>query len=410
VDGTDVETWGALHGDVESIVLDGVAPEDDTGEPGTAPSPRKNRQRTRARVRGKGADGRNIYTADPDARAGYRSATSSRAAGPYNGYELHLGVQTRDLDWTDKVLSVKFGPEVPGIVNTMAVAPAGSHRADAVVPHLISAKNSGADLKEVLYDRGYSQLRPETHSHPLNRAGIEQTFQPKGHQRLPRPYTKDAIIIEGQLFSAHLPDDLRGPLSMPPQGASEETKEKFERDFNRRASYRYTRHAGPDADGTTRWKCPFHSGLLRSRSLPYTMRKSRKARLVDLPEGARCCGGILSVPAGDLPIWQRISPGTTAWRKSMGRRLVVETANGALKGGFVNIERKFLRVFGRTKTTVVLAFTIVGHNLDRIRSFIGRTAAKAAEVQAKKKRAKRRRRTWSDLIPVRAPMNQRSPP
>ena len=37
-----------------------------------------------------GRDGHDIYTADRDVRAGYRSATNSCPAGPYIGYELHL--------------------------------------------------------------------------------------------------------------------------------------------------------------------------------------------------------------------------------------------------------------------------------------------------------------------------------
>lgn len=55
-------------------------------------------------------------------------------------------------------------------------------------------------------------------------------------------------------------------------------------------------------------------------------------------------------------------------RRPAERRQYAETANGLLKGGFVNIERKFIRVLGITKVTVLLAFTLVGYNLDRIRS------------------------------------------
>ena len=38
---------------------------------------------------------------------------------------------------------------------------------------------------------------------------------------------------------------------MPPRGASEEEKLAYEAKFNLRASWRLTRHAGPDADGAT---------------------------------------------------------------------------------------------------------------------------------------------------------------
>jgi hypothetical protein len=125
------------------------------------------------------------------------------------------------------------------------------------------------------------------------------------------------------------------------------------------------------------------------------MRKSRTAPLVDVPKGVGCCGGSMSVSADDLALWQRISPGTTAWRISMGRRQVVEGANAGLKGGFVNIERKFFRVLGLVKTSILLAFAVAGYNVDRIRSFVDRMAV---EVAARRPRSKRRQGTWTDLL------------
>lgn len=88
VDGTDLETWGALHGD-STVELDGEAAETQLMEE----TPTKRRAVRKARVLGIGADGRKQYTVDRDARAGHRSATNSRPAGPYVGFELHLAVQ-----------------------------------------------------------------------------------------------------------------------------------------------------------------------------------------------------------------------------------------------------------------------------------------------------------------------------
>jgi hypothetical protein len=52
-------------------------------------------------------------------------------------------------------------------------------------------------------------------------------------------------MIEGQLFSTHLPQELWGPLPMPAMGAAVEDLERFEQPFNQRARYRYQRLAGP---------------------------------------------------------------------------------------------------------------------------------------------------------------------
>ena len=131
VDGTDVETWGALHGEAVTVDLDGEATE--TQLPDAGPRPRAKRPTRRAKVLGVGSDGRKQYTADPDARAGHRSATNSRPAGPFIGYELHLAVQARDVRWTNFVDRTTLDPEVPGVVTTCNLVPAGTHRGKAIV-------------------------------------------------------------------------------------------------------------------------------------------------------------------------------------------------------------------------------------------------------------------------------------
>ena len=180
VDGTDVETWGALHGEAVTVDLDGEATETQlaNGFPETGKRPRR-----RARVLGIGPDGRKRYTADPDARAGHRSATNGRPAGPYVGYELHLGVQTREVRWTNHVDRTTLGPEVPGVITTCSLVPAGTHRGRSVVDTLISAKQDAHEIEEVVWDPGYSLCKPESTAVPLAQAGIVQTFQPVTHQR-----------------------------------------------------------------------------------------------------------------------------------------------------------------------------------------------------------------------------------
>ena len=255
------------------------------------------------------------------------------------------------------------------MITTCNLVPAGTHRGRSVVDTLISAKGGGQNIEEVVWDPGYSLCKPESTSVPLAQAGIVQTFQPVTHQRGSRPFSGEALLIDGQLFSPHLPEELRH-LPAPPRGASEAEKIVYEAKFNQRARWRLVRHAGPDVDGVTRWRCPFCAGLLRSRQVPKTMRTSRKSPLVLTPEGSTsCCSGILSAVPAELPLAQRIPYGTTAWRISMGRRQVVESVNAALKGSFVDLTRGFFRVFGRVKITVLLGFTLAAFNLERIRSF-----------------------------------------
>jgi hypothetical protein len=209
---------------------------------------------------------------DPDARAGHRSATNSRSAGPYVGYELHLAVQTRDVRWTNGIDRATLSDETPGVVTRFSLVPAGTHRGRAIVDDLIAAKAAGEQLDDIVWDPGYSLCKPGTVHHKLAQAGIHQTFQPVTHQRGVRPFSGDGVLVDGQIYSSLLPEDLRD-LPAPPRGASEAEKMVYEAKFNLRARWRMARHAVPDRDGATRWRCPFCAGFLRSRDFPTTMRR-----------------------------------------------------------------------------------------------------------------------------------------
>ena len=92
----------------------------------------------------------------------------------------------------------------------------------------------------------------------------------------------------------------------------------------------------------------------------------------------------------------------------MGRRQAAESANAALKGGFVDVSRAFFRVFGLTKITVLLAFTVAAYNLDRIRAFAAKL--RAERTGPPQTRAKRRVGTWLDLLPPIGPERATGPP
>jgi hypothetical protein len=263
------------------------------------------------------------------------------------------------------------------------------------VEALIASRDEVHPIRDVVWDPGYSLCQPGTTTYPLARAGIEQTLELVTHQRGIRPFAGEALLLDGQLYSPLLPSELRD-LRAPPRFATGAYRRAYEDKFNRRARWRMVRHSAPDGDGVTRWRCPFCAGLLRSRSFPRTMRRSRTAPLVDVGENvASCCRGTLSAPPAELPLTQKIPFGTTAWRISMYRRQVVESVNAALKGSFADLSRGFFRVFGRTKITVLLGFTVAAFNLDRVRSFWAKQAEEAAKSP---RRAKRRLGTWNDCI------------
>ena len=104
----------------------------------------------------------------------------------------------------------------------------GTHRGKAIVADLIAANEAGEPLEDVVWDPGYSLCTPGTVHHKLAQAGIHQTFQPVTHQRGIRPFSGEALLIDGQLFSSLLPDEL-GDLPSPPRGANEAERERNER-------------------------------------------------------------------------------------------------------------------------------------------------------------------------------------
>jgi hypothetical protein len=59
--------------------------------------------------------------------------------------------------------------------------------------------------------------------------------------------------------------------------------------------------------------------------------------------------------------------------------------------------------------TPLMAFTMVGHDLDRIRSFLANKAHENARAERPHRRAKRKKGTWTDIESRRSPTG-RDPP
>ena len=137
--------------------------------------------------------------------------------------------------------------------------------------------------------------------------------------------------------------------------------------------------------------CPFCAGLLRSRQFPETMRRSRRAPLavVAARRHRRAAARGSCRPRRPSCRSPSASPsGPPPGGSPMDRRQVVESVNAALKGGFADLSRGFFRVFGRTKITVLLGFTLAAYNLDRVRSFRAKLSRGAGANPSR--RAKRR--------------------
>ena len=64
---------------------------------------------------------------------------------------------------------------------------------------LWSPKQGGAPIDDVVWDPGYPLCAPGTTHHKLTQVGIHQTFQVVTHHRGVRPFSGDALLLDGQL-------------------------------------------------------------------------------------------------------------------------------------------------------------------------------------------------------------------
>jgi hypothetical protein len=361
VDGTEMESCGQFHGELAARDADGEAGGPDETSADALPSGSRRKGAMKAKVLDVGADGRNIYTSDVDARAGWRTGNANHPAGYYIGREAHLGVAVPRIAWTDGVSKIKFGPEVPPVIVTADLEPAGTHRGKTVLPSLLRAASENL-CADVVADAGYTNSKPVDFALPLQRAGIGLTLRLVPDQRGEKPGVGAARQIDGHLYASQLPAELVN-LPMPPVGASNEERAPYVEEFDRRGPYRYGRIKAPGADGTSRWEHPVNSGTLRSRQVPRSMRGSTKAPLIEVHNDA----DLRSVTAGadDLSTWQRTLFGTSAWHEAMGRRQQVESANSLLHGAvgsLTDISRGYTKLRDSARIKGYFVATVVGYN------------------------------------------------
>lgn len=404
VDGTDWETCGGFVSPEREY--EGATPPDtDTPLEEHAKAVAKVRSRLKGKV-ALGPDGRPIYTRDIDARAGHRSANHQRKAGLYIGYELHLSVQVRDYSYAGQPGQLTYGPDVPNIITSASLVPAGAHRGHAAVPMLRDERvpepgtaptpeRTGSPLKVVVWDRGYSLLAYENAHGRLRLAGIEPIFELTDRQRSQVQILTDVDWIDGAPFSKHTPIHLRD-LPRVGRNDSREERRELQARYDERARWRYSNHGRPDADGYQRLRCPFCAGRLRADNL-HQRTVSKSAPLVTLPAGVdRCCSGVVTAAPALLTLAQGLGLiyGTTAWTLAYGPRSLVETANSLVKDKYMTLNRTYTKLKGLAKRTFALAFFLAGAN----RRIIKAWRAKQADAPGHRRRLRKYEETLAGIV------------
>ena len=215
----------------------------------------------------------------------------------------------------------------PELVRRIAFEAPRVDPAAVMAETLVAMHADGIELKDVLCDCGYSNRHPATFSRPFRRVGASLVMDLHPADRGKRGTFKGAICSNGRLYCPATPVSL---LELGParRGAPPEEVAAHEQSCPELGSYRFSRIAGPDADGYERASCPAVAGRLRCLLKAASMALSAThPSVLDPPPGepARCCAQLsITVP----PQVQREDPPETPLPERRLHRFLREAHGG----------------------------------------------------------------------------------
>lgn len=353
MDSTDFETWHRRRSWASHMKPDDAPdalPEDDfdAGRKGGSNEPGWPLTR---------ADGRLQHTWDPDACEGYRTGKNRNRKSTFVGWDAHLITQVPE----------QGGAAEAHLVVGVALAPAGSYKADAGLDLLDAVTRLHGKPEIVLVDRGYSYAKQECWALPLAERGIEQVFDLHTTQRGARPGPIPGTIwLDGAVFVDGLPNNLR---SLPGYrlGMSAEDKAQLAEQYDNRAAWAFSTMGGPHPTRSTqRMRGPAQAGRVRCANNPRSKRLDPGTRpTTKCVKGTPCaCGKTLTLPREEMAqVRQADLFGTTAWKASYGRRSGVESLNASTSLHHGKVGRGSTRVLGTRRNGILLAFLLAAVNV-----------------------------------------------
>ncbi len=337
-----------------------------------------------------GDDGRAIRGKDTEARVGRHSATGSRPAGYYLGYELIPAVAVKSFSWHGDPDEFSFGDPVPGYVLALGIAPAGANPGPVGYETIQQAQQVAVGIDEVVADRGFTTKRL-TFNRPLHQANINLLMDYKD-QVIANPKAVSlgkrgdaAIQHAGTYLHAFTPLNLQVPDEVFIKTAAAQLKQadidegkqpNSDADYTERATqqwygqraklFTYTVHEHKN-NGHKRIVCPVHSGKI---AIPATSRSDhQRAPRITVPKGhkGQCCPGTVTVRVDELDLFQNVPYGTRAWSAAYRRRNKVESVIGILKGNG-GLEKNNCRAFGLVPRHLAATAIAVAYNLQLTRA------------------------------------------
>lgn len=300
-----------------------------------------------------GADGRVERTpADPDARAGHKTATSKHPSDKYLGYSTATVFASRSHTLSRNSDKATPGPPVRQYALATTCWPANTNPGPGGLRLLQDACELAPEAGHVFADMGFTN-KSKTFTTPLRRAGIGL------HMALPetaagkhrvvmfdqRGGRRETVIEHcGALYHKFMPPDL------------------LKRSYAERRHWRWTptNHLN---GGAIRFMCPFHAGTIHNRRLRSYKHRRPGSEPVGVPDDADgCCNGTFVAQPEQLPRYQTPDHGSDAHRTLKGLRNPSE-------GGFGNIKTKgglspaSCRAKGQPAHSLASLFAHIAHNL-----------------------------------------------
>lgn len=308
-------------------------------------------------------DGSLIHSIDVDARDQVQTGKNLSPGNIRLGYEAHFLVDSREHGAAE---------HAPPIIRVLHLAPGSTHRGLAGVEALDGMRRVlGQAPSEVMADRGYSYAKTENWAAPLFERGIRQVFDlhPNARGVNPGPIKgtqwRDGLLFVHDKVTKHEAVAARSPLESP------EVKEKRAEAVAKRHAFSFGFEDWNLAKGTVRLVGPAVRGQVRCVNHPASMRlkavkqHSRGGRRVTRPTtahvlGEECpCGKTKVVPISDvIRFYQPYVWGSPEWEHAYGARNLSETANSNFKDHHGRFAKGSIKVLGRNKIALALAFFV----------------------------------------------------
>ncbi len=309
------------------------------------------------------ADGTLIHSVDHDARDQVQTGKNLSPGNIRLGYEAHFLVDSREAG---------SDLHAPPVIRVLHLAPGSTHRGIAGIESLDGMRRVlGRTPDEVMVDRGYSNAKAEHWAAPLFERGLRQVFDlhPNNRGVAPGPIKgtrwRDGLLLVSDKVTKHDAVSTRSPLE------SHAIKDKRAEMVAKRHAFAFGFEDWNLERGTVRLVGPAVRGQVRCVNHPASMRlkavkqHSRGGRRTTRPttahvRGDECaCGKTKVVPITEvIRFYQPYVWGSPEWERAYGARNLSETANSNFKDHHGRFAKGSIKVLGRNKIALALAFFV----------------------------------------------------